>query len=62
LELSEAFNESQNGHHEQVKGLFTKTSNNHLEKFSIRICKMMYVGNELRRAITFYSIRSRTEP
>jgi len=27
LELSEAFHESQNGHHERVKGLFMKTSN-----------------------------------
>ena len=27
LEFSEAFHESQNGHHERVKGLFTRTSN-----------------------------------
>jgi hypothetical protein len=27
LEFSEAFHESQNGHHERVKGLFTKLSN-----------------------------------
>jgi hypothetical protein len=35
LEFSEAFNESQNGHHEQAKGLFTRTlKHNLLELFS----------------------------
>jgi len=53
LEFSEAFNESQNGHHERVKGLFTKILNLlylSLQKYNL-LCKVYKINSaSLRHA------------